>query len=222
MNPEAVFRAELQSYPLPVSDLPVELDLDDVPAVHRGQALELLLRRDKLYLSQGKDIAEWASGYEASKANWLSTADWIINQACEAGTLQRQSHGRFRDLASAKEAFLASLDLRHLGSLDPAEREALGANIIHLVLGETSKLPAIRLSSLCFWYAYVDTDPSNLTKRSASDIGDFFHMSLIPYCHFFTVDKTMFQLLQRVRLDVSYPCRVLIAKDLNRELGILN
>jgi hypothetical protein len=150
VDPHSVFRAELQSYPKPLSGLPLKLDLNDVPIAHRARALELLLRRDEVYLRQGKDIAEWALGCEAFKAGWLETVDQIIEDACQGGVLSRDSRGRLLGLESFKEDFLTTLDRRHFGSLSGAEREALGVNVVHLFLGATRELPAIRLSSLCF------------------------------------------------------------------------
>jgi hypothetical protein len=91
--------------------------------------------------------------------------------------------------------------------------------IVELVMGATSQLPAVRLSSLYFWYAYIDTDKAYPMKRQGSDIGDFYQMSLIPYCAAFTVDNTMYRLVQRVLTEVYYPCMIMNPKQLELALN---
>ena len=220
VNPANLFRAELQSYPDPLLGLPLELDLADLKSVHRAKALEFLLRRDDLYLRQGKDVAKWARNYETHKATWLSTVEKIIQDACEFGILRRDRLGRFVDLESTKEKFLLSLDRRHFESLNSAERRALGTRIVNLFLGDISTLPSIRLSSFCFWYAYVNTDQSNALKRKGSDIGDLVQLTMLPYCALFTVDNSMYRLLNRVRCDIDYSPRALNGSALDRLLSI--
>lgn len=198
----------------------MELDLADLPSAHRAQVLESLLRRDEIFLRQGKDVARWASSYEARKSKWLVTVEAIIEDACEAGVLKRDSRGRFLDPDSAKEKFLLSLDRRHFDSLSGKEKRALGFNLVQLFIGGISRLPAIRLNSLCFWYAYVNVDQSSLIGRKGSDMGDLVQLMMLPYCDFFTVDNAMFRLLARVRADLEYSCRVLNRADFERLLGI--
>jgi hypothetical protein len=65
------------------------------------------------------------------------------------------------------------------------------------------KLTAVRFASLIFWYLYVNVDPSNRIKHQPSDIGDIYHLSLLPYCEAFTVDKPMQRLLQRIDYPVD-------------------
>ena len=74
-------------------------------------------------------------------------------------------------------------------------------------------------SSLCFWYAYIDTDRAFPLKKRGSDIGDFFQMSLIPYCSAFTVDDTMVRLLHRVMTDVNCECEICNHKILNVKIN---
>ncbi|HVT60822.1 MAG TPA: hypothetical protein VHR45_20795 [Thermoanaerobaculia bacterium] len=205
-----VFDTELKAFPQSLSGLPIELDLNDIPAEHRVQALELFLRRDRLYLQQGKDIKEWAAEYEKTKSEWSADVSKILEHACKEGVLHRDRRGRLRDLAASKEAFLQSLDLRHLTGLTRVELEGLGPALVDLVTGGgTAKLPAIRTSSLCFWYAYVDTDPAFPMKRKGSDLGDFLQMSLLPYCTIFTADTTMDRMLKRILSELPTSCTVL-------------
>ena len=53
------------------------------------------------------------------------------------------------------------------------------------------------MTSLLFWYLYIDIDQSNKIKQQKSDIGDIFNMCLIPYSCAFTVDSSMSRLLSR-------------------------
>ncbi len=221
VDPVQIFRAEFQHFPASLPDLPFELDLAEVSIAHRAMVLELFLRRDPIFLRQGKDIAEWAANYTLQKTTWLNTTDQIIQAAIQDKTLARDSNGEFLDLESFKDEFLASLDRRHFVHLSSLEREALDPNsLIGLVLGETRQLPATRITSLCFWHAYVATDRANTLKRNGSDLGDFLQMSLIPYCSYFTLDGTMFRLMQRVQADLPVACKLLRGKELLEEIGL--
>lgn len=208
VNPEKVFRAEFENYPEKLAYAPVELNLDDLPNTHKGHALLSVFRGDKFLLENGIDIKKWVEGYRNLKGTWLKDAGSIIEHACETGTLKRNDSGQFIDLAKSKDKFLNSLDMRLLSLFSAEEREALGTKIINLLLGGTEELPAVRFSSLCFWYAYMDTDKAYPMKRKGSDIGDFFQMSLVPYCSAFTADKTMYRLLARVMSEVRQECRI--------------
>lgn len=80
--------------------------------------------------------------------------------------------------------------------------------------GATANFPAVRCSSLYFWYAYIEIDKSYTLKYRGSDIGDYYQMSLIPYCSAFTVDKTMRRLVNRVKGDVNFTCEILNEPEL--------
>lgn len=219
VDPEKVFRAELMQFPEPLRQLPVELDLKEI-APHKGTVLESILRRDAFFLRQRKDIAEWAAGYQELKDDWLSDVDRIIAHACAEGVLHRDRHGKLVDLESSKEKFLCYLDRRHFLHLSREENVALGANLIHLFLGETKQLPAIRLTSLCFWYAYIETDKAFPMKRNGSDIGDFYQISMLAYCAAFTADKTMCRLLSRLQDEIPHTCKILNRQDLEKEIAM--
>ena len=132
--------------------------------------------------------------------------------------LTRDNKGRFINLGHTKERFLTTLDRRHFVHFSPEEREALGTKIVTLFMGDMRILPAIRFSSLCFWYAYIDVDRAYPMKREGSDIVDFDQMSLIPYCSVFTADTTMYRLVPRVMAEVNYACKVLNHRDLDAML----
>jgi len=215
VDPESVFRAEFLTYPEHVQNLPVALDLTDIPARQRHDVLLAFLRRDPAFLAQGKDIQQWVEGIARLKAMWLETIDTIIADADTEGTLRRDRNNRFIDLGDCKEPFLLSLDRRHFEHLSAVEREGLGAHIISLFMSGLAQLPATRLTSLCFWYAYIDIDKAYPMKRQGSDISDFYQMSLIPYCSVFTTDNTMYRLIQRVNNDVSFVCTILNQQLLN-------
>jgi hypothetical protein len=219
VDPQDVFKSEIEAFPTRLSSIPIRISSEHLPSHLAAPALVALLRRDPVFLEQGIDIAQWAQHYQTLKAGWLQDIDQITDHACAHATLARNSAGTFINLTAQKEGVLQTLDRRHFSHFSPEEREALGVKIVELVMGATSQLPAVRLSSLYFWYAYVDTDKAYPMKRQGSDIGDFYQMSLIPYCAAFTVDSTMYRLVQRVLADVSYPCTTLNPKQLELALN---
>ena len=218
VSPQKAYAAELISYPNPLSTLPIELDLGDISDELRAQTLLSFLRGDEIFVKQGKDIKSWSQGYEQIKASWLNDVESIIEHACRNGNLKRDSRGRFVELRQYKEQFLLSLDFRQ------AERENVDSLLAKLVeraeKREPARLTAIRLSSLCFWYAYVDVDKANKMKRRGSDIGDVYHISLLPYCAAFTSDGSMHRMLQRIREPITpVSCEVMTKEKLEKHLS---
>lgn len=198
VDPHKVCRAELHLYPYPLQALPIELDLQALSDTQRAQTLLRFMRRDILFLEQGKDIKVWCENYERIKNSWLQDAKSIIYHACGSGVLKQDKKGRFIDLKQSKEGFLLSLDLRHTDSTEE-KAEVLAKIIAQKSKGNWLDLIAIRMTSLCFWYTYVETDPSNMPPYKPSDIGDYYHIGLIPYCSAFTIDNSMLKLVQRFR-----------------------
>ena len=167
-------------------------------------------------------MKRWVANYEQAKAEWLGEAERIIQKACDTGLLVRDEGGKFANLdEKTKEAFLVTLDRRHFVYFSAEEREQLGTNIVPLFMGATRALPAIRFSSLSFWYAYICSDKGYPMKRKGSDLGDFFHLSLIPYCSAFTTDTTMSRLARRVLRDAPCACRVYDHDGLDAALGLM-
>lgn len=214
VNPQNVWQSEFEAFPGRVKHLPVQLNLDDIPIPHRTPALLMFLRRDEIFLQQGKDIAQWATGYESVKASWPNDVNQIIEHACNTGVLTRNQNGKFTKLKYCKEKFLRTLDGRHLEQhFSSTERQSLQITMKDVEDGVTSELPSVRSSSLYFWYAYIEVDKAYPMKRKGSDIGDYYQMSLIPYCAAFTVDTTMYRLARRVLAATNYKCEIL-----NKEL----
>ncbi len=205
VNTSKVWEMEVSAHLRPLKDLPFELNLADLPTDLRGPTLLRFLRRDDLFLRQGKDIHVWSLEYEEFKKGWLSDVEAIIENACLQGDLKRDKTGKFMDLESAKEIFLFTLDFRHAKHLNI---DALIADLQRTRADICPGLTSVRLSSLCFWYSYIDIDQANQPKRRGSDIGDFQQISLLPYCSVFTVDGTMRKTLQRIR-DCPVNCEVL-------------
>lgn len=219
VNPRLVWEAEIGNNLEPVTELPVLLALESVDARWRKEALLRLLRADELYVSQGHDIRRWEENYKALKSGWLAEVGHVIAEACASGNLERDGQGRLVQLPAYKEFFLFSLDFRHA----PAERisSLLNYQVGMRQQGQPVALSSVRLSSLLFWYLYVDIDPANKVRHQGSDIGDIFHLSLLPYCAMFTADKSMDRLLQRIREPVTpLQCRVLTKPRLREVLGV--
>jgi hypothetical protein len=215
VNPQKIWEMEAAANLTRVQSLPLELDLADLPENQREVTLLRFLRRDELFLKQGHDIKVQSLEYMEAKRTWLQDVENIIENACANGYLKRDESGRFRDLAETKEFFLFSLDLRHadLGAVDAILKEMLRSKRA----GNPSCLTSVRLCSLCYWYHYVDVDNANQPKRSGSDIGDFYHISLLPYCVAFTSDGTMYRTLSRIREPVVPVSCKLMTKRLFEE-----
>ncbi len=223
VDPVKVFRAEIENYPKLIQDLPLELDLEVMSAEHREQSLKLLLHHDELFINQGKDIRTWVENYKKEKSELLSNIDKIIKDAVRSDVLTTDKAGRFIQLESEKEKFLLTLDRRHFGHFSDKERVQLGTKIVELFEGETSKLHAVRFTSLCFWYAYVQADKTHLFPKTPSDIGDFCQMSMIPYCAVFTADNKMQWLSKRIANATSQiSCLLLNKNDLDKEIGFIS
>ncbi|MBI2783641.1 MAG: hypothetical protein HYX64_06150 [Gammaproteobacteria bacterium] len=219
VDPTVVWEAEVGNNLDPVTELPVLLALESVDSRSRKEALLRLLRADDLYVSQGHDIRRWDENYKELKSGWLASVERIIADACASGNLVRNEQGRLVQLPAYKELFLSSLDFRHA----PAERVSsmLNYRVGKRQQGRPVALSSVRLSSLLFWYLYVDIDPANRVRHQGSDIGDMFHLSLLPYCAVFTADKSMYRLLQRIREPVApLQCQVFTAPRLREVLGV--
>ncbi len=219
VDPQTVWDQEIRNRLEALDTLPIQLNLEQVNKNSRQEALLRFLRRDTLFIQQGLDIQKWSYEYKAVKAGWLSNVNRIIDKACIDGNLCRNKKGKLINLSSFKELFLFSLDLRH------CEPEYINEILNHQVQqrsgGAPVRLSAVRLSSILFWYSYVDVDPANRMKRSGSDIGDMYHLSLIPYCSAFTADKTMFRMLKRIREPaVPLDCRVFTKPFLEKAIGV--
>lgn len=220
VDPDKVFRAEIDRYPDPLKTMPVELDLQEIPDDQRAQILLQFMRRDISFLNQGKDIEGWCKNYKKLKGEWLNTTKSIIDHARNEGILKQNKKGKFIDLEKSKELFLLTLDLRHIHSV--AEKDALLTKIIaQKSSGNWFDLLAIRVTSLCIWYSYIDIDPSNIPPYKPSDIGDYYHIGLIPYCSAFTIDNPMQKLLQRFREQHWLrDCVIFSEANLRTHLGI--
>jgi len=218
VDPEKVWKAEIKLYPNPVSSLPIELDLESISDNLRSLTLLSFLKGDNLFIQQGKNIEQWREQYDRTKATWFDDVENIIEHACQTGYLKRNKKGKFIELQQLKEIFLFSLDFRL------AEADKIDTLLSKLVekakSGEMAQLTSIRLSSLCFWYSYVNIDQANRMKRNESDIGDFYHISLLPYCSAFTTDGSMYRMLKRINEPIkSTNCEVITHQKLDKILS---
>lgn len=218
VDPLKIWNSELESFPSKVEALPTELNLDQLPLPHRAKTLLMFLRRDHVFVEMGKDIAVWATNYDQLKREWRDDVDAIITHALTSGTLKKEMD-KFIDLSFFKEKFLRSLDARHLAEyFDSHKEHTLKMAMSDMANGSSKNLLSIRASSLCFWFSYVDIDKSFFPKRKGSDIGDYYQMSLLPYCTMFTTDTTMFRLAQRTVREMDLACKVLDYKMLEDEM----
>lgn len=219
VNPPKVWKDEIDNLLFSLDELPVALDLEAISPRLRAETLLRFLRADDLFLSQGKDIRIWANEYKTIKEKWLESVNEIIDFACNSGYLARNKKGEFVHLYETKELFLYSLDFRN--AKNEQVEKILVSHKEDKQKGNISKITAVRMTSLIFWYLYVDIDKTNKVKHQKSDIGDIFQLSLLPYCQAFTVDTSMYRILMRIK-EVSRPiyCNILTKSKLLNEIGL--
>ena len=219
IHPDRVFQSEIDNYPSQLTNLPIDFDLNILPSNHKAPVLLMILRRDESLLKEGIDVTKWVDEIQVFKTSWLSDVENIIDKACKKGVLTRDGKGRFINLEGEKENFLRFLDRRYF-TPEMITTMDIRKNFKLMFEGATANLPAVRLSSLFFWFAYVDIDKHQLLARKPSDIVDFYQMSLIPYCSVFTVDTSMLRLINRIKAHISYPCEILDQHELEHKLKL--
>lgn len=218
VHPNKIYEAEIHSYPYPLASIPVELALRNISSEFRAPAVLAFLKGEEAFVQQGKSIQQWHDGYKQLKDGWLSDVENIIEHAIQTGYLKRDNKGNFIELPQLKEQFLLSLDFR---MVEPNQIDSLLQKIVEKARSDTeSHLTAIRLLSLCFWYAYINVDPASKMRRNGSDIGDFYHISLLPYCAAFTTDGSMCRMLKRITEPfVPTNCEVITRQKLEEILS---
>ncbi len=219
VDPFDVWKEEIKNKLDTIGQLPIRLDLRDLDDEFREETLLRFLRADPLFLDQGKDIREWVKNYNEIKKTWLVDVERIIDNALKDGYLERDCMGKLCKFNEHKELFLYSLDMRH------APREEVDGILEYQVSKrrrqKVVKISSVRMASLIFWYLYVKIDPANKVKPQNSDIGDLYHLSLLPYCKAFTADKSMCRLVRRIKEPcVPIGCRVFSKPELLKVIGL--
>jgi hypothetical protein len=219
VHPKKVFDSEYIHFPKNINIIPVEFSLKTIEDEFRSEALLKVLRRDPLLLEQGIDIEKWDKDLKDDKDSWLDKANQIIHNALENGTLKQNEKGDFVVDDKNKEVLLTSLDLRFFDNLD-VDSFLNKALIQKSKTGKLPRLRGTRVTSLCHWYAYVEIDEANKLKRQGSDIVDYYHLGLVPYCSAFTVDTNMHRLLGYVAkdMDISH-CDLYAPKPLDEAIS---
>lgn len=216
VNPQELILSEIRSFPEELAELPIATDLTSLHWSVRDYLLKGLFRRDKDLVDLGLDLGEWSRDYEDTKARWPGTVETIIDDASTSGILVKRRNGSVDPEASNKEEFLRYLDRRFLGfefhSTAPEhELQNLSRRVGELSYGATSQLPAIRLTSLAFWHAYIQLDRSFPMPRRGSDFGDLYRIAFVPYCSYFAVDRAMERVLVRALADLPQELNLLSA-----------
>ena len=202
VHPKKVFDSEYLHFPKNLNLIPIELNLKEIKDDLRLETLLRLLRRDPLFFEQGIDIEKWSDDLKEIKSTWLNDVNQIINHALQNGTLKQNEDGDFVVGAGEKEVLLTYLDLRLFDNPDVD----LFLNKAQTRKNRTGKLPHLRgtrIISLCHWYANIEIDKANKIKQQGSDIVDYYHLGLVPYCSAFTVDTNMHRLLKYVAQDID-------------------
>jgi len=220
VDPQKVWYKELQNKLNKLYQLPIELDLSDMDQELRSEVLLKFLRADEIFLSQGKDIRKWVENYKKIKESWFEDTENIIKNGIDCGYLYRDHSGKYIKLSETKETFLYSFDFRL--SNESQVNEILTEHLKMKKNGQLLKMTAVRMSSLLFWYLYIDIDPSNKIKQQKSDIGDIYNMCIIPYSTVFTIDSSMLRLLSRFSITENIGrCEFLDQKELFRRISYI-
>jgi len=202
VDPIKVFEEEYKFFPDNLSSLPVALDLKVMTPELRLMSILGLLRRDQIFLDQGKAAAKWQEGINKHKKIWLLTVKDIIENAKRAGYLEEDNFHNLKSTKGNLEVFLLSLDLRLVSNYDSEDFSKKLAEIKRRGI-RLPKMIGARTTSLCFYYAYVDIDPTNRIRNKGSDIVDIYHFGLLPYSAAFTVDNDMQKVLKRVTKEMD-------------------
>ena len=125
----------------------------------RYEAILRFLHRDPMYLNQDKDVGKWQEDIYVHKSGWLEAVQKIIDKAVENGYLERVEN-IYRCKEGMKEVLLFWLDVRlansyKSNSFNDKLEEAKLKGLRH------AKMKGARVTSLCFYYAYINIDPSN-------------------------------------------------------------
>lgn len=215
-----IFELEYSSFPKNLNIIPVDFDFNKVEDNLRLETFLGLLRRNQVFLDQGKDIGRWDVNLRDVKGKWFDDVDGIIQHAIQDGTLKKDPNGNFIKDSGQKEVFLTSLDLRLVENVDVSLFLAKASKYRNKT-GKLSRMRGARITSLCIWYTYIEIDETNKLKRSGSDIVDYLHLSLIPYCSAFTVDNTMYKLLGYVGRDINISnCKIYTPQTLEEAISI--
>ncbi len=202
VDPKKVFDSEYVHFPKNLNIIPVELDLKSIKDDLRFETLLGFLRRDSLFLKQGKDIEKWSDDLKKIKSTWLEDVKRNIDEALQNGILEQNEKGEFIVGSIQKERALTSLDLRLPDNPDITSF----LNKASMRKSKTGKLPRLlgtRIISLCHWYTFIEIDKTNQLKQQGSDIVDHYHLGLIPYCSAFTIDTNMSRLLEYIAKDID-------------------
>jgi hypothetical protein len=202
IDPKKVFDSEYLHFPKGLNIIPVELDLKTIEDELRPETLLGILRRDPLFLNQGRDIEKWNNGLNEIKRTWLTDAKRIMDHALQNGVLKQDQKGEIIVDVAAKEIALTSLDLR-LSDNPDTDSFLSKASTRKNKMGKLPRLRGTRIVSLCYWYTFIEIDKANKLRQQGSDIVDHYHLGLIPYCSAFTLDTNMSRLLEYVAKDID-------------------
>lgn len=212
IEPEKIWNEEAAAFPGQLTSPPINLDLDTIPLKERGDAILSVLRRAQELLANGIDIKTWDECVKVEKGRWLVSVEKILAKGVLQGQLVLTKQGRYQAVdTDTRGAFLCSLDRR---------LPQTTGNIQFYIADNTSEACGIRFSNLCFWHRYVDPPPNALPSKQGSDLGDILQMSLLPYCHAFTLDTKMKPTVALALKEAFYPCQLLTQRELGQELGI--
>lgn len=210
VDSDEVITAEIENFLYKLDYLPIKADLTKLEI---GSFLRVL-RSDP---ETGVDIQQLSKRIKKLKSEWPSQKNAIMQLARDQGYLVADPRGNLK--CTSRESFLLHLDFRFVTFQDPDE--LLKRHIELRRKNENHTLSLIRITSLAFYYLYVDIDSADKISTSRSDIVDFLQIGFVRYCRVITVDTAMYKLLDRIgKSGESFDCKVLNSALLRKEIGL--
>jgi len=203
-----IWDKEVKAYPDKLKSLPIKLTSNDIFKNNIEQAILKLFRNEYMNYGVNIDISKWAKEYDIDKKAWAKDVDNIINNAVKNGTLKKNNNNKIIRNDNAKKEFVESLDLRFCKqfteikkcldnnkNLKTQDREYVRKLSLIFNNHDTYKMEGTHLTSLAFWYEYIKQQK----KIHGSDLGDFAHITFIPYCKYAVLDNSRNNMFQQIK-----------------------
>jgi hypothetical protein len=221
-----IWDKEINEYPNITNKIPIKYSSSQLPLgfISEEKTNELFdlftnkKREDKIAIN----IHEWSIKYQILKDKWENDVKNIIRNALNDKVLTKDSNGKFLKDEYTKSKFISYLNLRFcddfvkikefLDSKKNSELENykdLSTKLNSLLQNKDSLkklnlllrnedsfiMKGINITSLAFWYEYIVQNK----KVHGSDLGDFCHITFIPYTAFSVLDKSRVDMFERIK-----------------------
>jgi len=205
---ELIWDKEVKAYPNKLKSLPIKLNSKNIFKNNIEQVILKLFRNECMNYGVNIDISKWAREYDIGKKAWDKDGNNIINNAVKNGTLKKNNNDKIIINDNVKKEFVQSLDLRFCDqfieikkcldtnrNLKTQDREYVRKLSLIFNNHDTYKMEGTHLTSLAFWYEYIKQQKRIL----GSDLGDFAHITFIPYCKYAVLDNSRYNMFQQIQ-----------------------